>query len=562
LGLVVALLLCAPSAAHAQVDDDTKPFTPFRITVVDGILNTTMPFDVKFIVWGDVPENTTDVTFEIRRVNEDVACPASGQLVQSTLSKPRRWTQRDYETHDVTDATAELTKKDLQFEVVVRELDPNSFYCFTIVLAPGRPLTLSEARMFRETLLGPYRTFLRGLGELSLTILRRQVEPLRQRLIAALLMEAEARGLRITPVPGSPFDPNSTSAAIQQLFLEDIAPVIDADQDVVDGLENFNNSGRNQMVETWLQAVRTAANDTSVPPAQRTLFNSLAPGTPARAATNILGGLPLNDNRADVTLEYEQVWDVSPVPPPPATGIYSPDTQCPTQGAVADRCRRLDEFRDLAARIDATGRINSTVKGFLDTQKSELLQIQSRVNGREDAIRNHLARFDALIRQSFNILATTNGNASTRRAWYVSADSGIAVAPSLGEVFPYIGSTMFFRPVNKAVPPSSFGTRFSVLFGFTWTNNVLKPGQRLALFAGDTTMLLGAGLRLTEYLRVTGGGVVFKAVDPNPLIDKTRLRLTPFISMSADIDAADVLKNLFGGQLNPPASGRVLDTPK
>jgi hypothetical protein len=97
-----------------------------------------------------------------------------------------------------------------------------------------------------------------------------------------------------------------------------------------------------------------------------------------------------------------------------------------------------------------------------------------------------------------------------------------------------------------------------VLFGFTWTDNVLKPGQREALYGGDTTMLLGAGLRATEWLRFTGGALVFKTINPNPLIDETELRLTPFFAMSADIDAADVLKNLFGADVEPPASGRTL----
>jgi len=66
---------------------------------------------------------------------------------------------------------------------------------------------------------------------------------------------------------------------------------------------------------------------------------------------------------------------------------------------------------------------------------------------------------------------------------------------------------------------------------------------------------LGAGLRLTDVLRLGGGAIVIKGEDPDPTINRTRLRLTPFVALSADIDLAGVLGKMFGDDDRPPVLG-------
>ena len=56
--LVVALLAVAPRPLHAQAQRNTKPFTRFPI-LLGGILNDTLPFDVTFILWGDIDGRMT-----------------------------------------------------------------------------------------------------------------------------------------------------------------------------------------------------------------------------------------------------------------------------------------------------------------------------------------------------------------------------------------------------------------------------------------------------------------------------------------------------------------------
>ena len=130
-------------------------------------------------------------------------------------------------------------------------------------------------------------------------------------------------------------------------------------------------------------------------------------------------------------------------------------------------------------------------------------------------------------------------------------DTGVAISPVINEIYPYVGTNIYFRPVNKDAPPGPFLTRFAALVGFTWTTNLKKAGQRQALYGQDAMLVVGGGLRFTEVLRGNGGVLVFKGIDPNPLLNKTRLSVTPFFSFSADIDLGGIVAGVFG--VKPPA---------
>jgi hypothetical protein len=68
-----------------------------------------------------------------------------------------------------------------------------------------------------------------------------------------------------------------------------------------------------------------------------------------------------------------------------------------------------------------------------------------------------------------------------------------------------------------------------------------KSGQRENV-TGSRMLVVGAGLRFTSSIRVTGGALVFK--EPNPLISDANLALSPFISLSFDWDVASTLGSL------------------
>jgi hypothetical protein len=61
----------------------------------------------------------------------------------------------------------------------------------------------------------------------------------------------------------------------------------------------------------------------------------------------------------------------------------------------------------------------------------------------------------------------------------------------------------------------------------------------------SSSLLLGAGFRVTPSLRVGSGVLVFKESDPNPLIDQTSVSVTPYVSFTADIDVARIFRSFF-----------------
>jgi hypothetical protein len=139
-------------------------------------------------------------------------------------------------------------------------------------------------------------------------------------------------------------------------------------------------------------------------------------------------------------------------------------------------------------------------------------------------------------------------------------DAGLAYGWDINEAFGYLGTNIYFRPVNKDAPLQNFGSfkqsfsrRASALIGLTVTGQVEETDRREALLGGRL-LVLGGGLRMTDSIRFSGGALVFKAVDPNPLVTERRVEISPFVSMSFDIDVVGTLGDLGRafGLTNPP----------
>ena len=137
---------------------------------------------------------------------------------------------------------------------------------------------------------------------------------------------------------------------------------------------------------------------------------------------------------------------------------------------------------------------------------------------------------------------------------YVSLDTGIAYAWDLENMVFYAGTNIYFRPINKNASlrlKGNFFRRFALTVGVTTS---VKDERRRAedlrpsTTAGQTnSLLLGAGIRLTPSLRVGGGALIFKELDPNPLITEKSVAATPYVSFSLDINMGALLKGFFPG---------------
>lgn len=136
-----------------------------------------------------------------------------------------------------------------------------------------------------------------------------------------------------------------------------------------------------------------------------------------------------------------------------------------------------------------------------------------------------------------------------RATAYISAD--------VGTVFPrfssgnwgaslFVGVNFTFRPLDKDIPLSEdggFGKRFSLIAGLTITE-FRDDAQTVTGVAGGQAALFGVGYRISDYLRVGAGGVLFRQTHPNPAIDSKSLKIAPYIALSVDSDVGGLIKNL------------------
>ena len=167
--------------------------------------------------------------------------------------------------------------------------------------------------------------------------------------------------------------------------------------------------------------------------------------------------------------------------------------------------------------------------------------------------------------------ATTLANFETNQKNYISMDAGMTWAPELDEVVPYVGTNVYFRPVNRNAPLSTLGNfrqtfwrRFALTFALT-ASSIADEGEggagagagtptRDDLFASQS-LLVGAGVRVTDAMRLGAGAIVFKHDDPSPLVDESELNSSYYLSLSFDADVAKMFSKMFGDALGANAAG-------
>ncbi len=150
--------------------------------------------------------------------------------------------------------------------------------------------------------------------------------------------------------------------------------------------------------------------------------------------------------------------------------------------------------------------------------------------------------------------ASTSGNFQTAQNSYISADGGLLLAPALDEVVPYVGTNIYFRPVNKDASLRSLGTfrqtfsrRFALTLGLTMASVDEPEGspERKDLFSSQN-LVVGAGLRISDSIRFGAGAFVFREDDPSPLVDELKVTATYYVSISFDMDVAGAFKGGLG----------------
>ena len=209
-----------------------------------------------------------------------------------------------------------------------------------------------------------------------------------------------------------------------------------------------------------------------------------------------------------------------------------------------------DEFIGVAQQVER-------VRQALLEGRGALTNMQRMLIDRSQLIAAAANRITADIIEVIQIDGDTTANWDTRARSYISADVGVAWSNPIDSFFFYLGANFYLGPVNKRAPlrwsdPGNFRKRFSFTVGIP-INTISDTQSQTTLTAGDVTLtgvlgdrplLLGAGLRLNDLLRVTSGAVLFRVENPNPLITRERLDYSWFLAFSIDWDLRGMFSQL------------------
>lgn len=172
----------------------------------------------------------------------------------------------------------------------------------------------------------------------------------------------------------------------------------------------------------------------------------------------------------------------------------------------------------------------------LESNRTYLVRVQAERSSTTDSV------------QTFPL--TTQFWANTESNDYVSLDVGLLYAREIKETSVYIGANFYLRPVAKSVPLQTRGgflRRFAFTIGLAVQDVEDERSTRRALI-GPVSLVMGAGIRVSKYVRLGGGALLFRARDPEtfPLTTRTSLTGSPYVSASFDMDVGKHLKGLGG----------------
>lgn len=188
--------------------------------------------------------------------------------------------------------------------------------------------------------------------------------------------------------------------------------------------------------------------------------------------------------------------------------------------------------------------------------------LASRLKSRIDRLNSLLAAIDKEAVSSVLVEGSTTTSFETRANWYLGMDLGFAWSDEIEDFFPYVGTNIYFRPVNKKAHlrwadfrqgqmKSELAKRLSLTLGITLRSlekdkqfQGIRLEDDLGLIA-DRPLVVSAGLRLSDFFRLSVGALVFKDRDPDPLIDESKLAWSPLVSLSIDWNVRGALRNRF-----------------
>jgi hypothetical protein len=278
------------------------------------------------------------------------------------------------------------------------------------------------------------------------------------------------------------------------------------------------------------------------------------------------GTKPLDDVSAVRRVDnLGEAWTVTPA--------KDRDAMLARTEALVDSLRDLAAFAlsepTLTARYATTGRPSAAATAAFESSIGSLVGNASTLLARIADERAHLANLAASIELAngmvvklvgsitaldfayVSLLGSTAVTNQARALSYVSLDVGLGGGRGVRSVVPYFGVNLYFRPVNKNMHlpfPSGIRAlnvmrRFALTLGVTASS--VKEADRVDDLFSSRAVMLGAGLRLTDYWRVTGGALLLKSF-PDGKDNPAKAALVPAWGTSIDLDILNALGKIPG----------------
>lgn len=193
------------------------------------------------------------------------------------------------------------------------------------------------------------------------------------------------------------------------------------------------------------------------------------------------------------------------------------------------------------------GRIDVVIdkKSNYEARKENIKTAKTKI---PNLLKNTIAKKDIQISESIQIDALAEKNA------YIGLDAGVGFAfGKANGLFTYQGANFYLRPVNHQTPFSDlkgideFWKRFSVYLGIAQI--ITDEEDQYEALIGDSSVLIGSGIRLTRGVRVNIGSLLHYKKDINPIVDSKKITVSPTFSLSIDINLVKAL-GAVGGALN------------
>ena len=225
-----------------------------------------------------------------------------------------------------------------------------------------------------------------------------------------------------------------------------------------------------------------------------------------------------------------------------ALGTASADQIAAMEGRIADSLNARSTLLEAQANRDPEATIKIARDRVETTQKA--------LHGEIKEVVREVVRENTWMPLSL----FTGADAVTTRSAHISADAGLVYGWDMKETTTYMGANIYSRPINRDVSLASLEAegmldwrhRLSITLGVT-LESIDKAGERKGII-GSNALVVGAGWRLTDVIRLTAGVLVFEEENPNPLVtNDASLTVSPFVGFSFDLDVAKAFGKVFTG---------------